>query len=48
MKGIKYIGFDMTEEEYEFVSEYKNTHGRPTWREMMLDYVAIKTSEEGE
>lgn len=48
MKGIKNIAFELTEEEYDMIIDYKNKHGRPTWRNMMLDYVDIKTTEEGE
>ena len=46
MKGIKNIAFELTNEEYDMIVQFKNMHGRPTWREMMLDYVDIKTNEE--
>jgi len=47
MNGIKNIVIhNMTEEEYARAIEYKNTHNKPTWKEMMMDYIGIKQAEE--
>ena len=42
MEGIKNILIQVTEKEYEKGIEYKNTHNKPTWREMLLDYIELK------
>jgi len=37
---------NMTNEEYERAIKWKNTHNKPTWKQMMLDYINIKKAEE--
>jgi len=44
MKGIKSILIQLTYEEYKIAIKYKDTHNKPTWKEMMLDYITIKNS----
>ena len=46
MDGIKHIVFEFKDEEYKRANDYKNRHDRPTWKEMMLDYLDIKEAEE--
>ena len=42
MKRNKTIIINMNDEEYNKAIEYKETHGRPTWREMIFDLIEIK------
>ena len=47
MKGYKNILIhDIEQKEYDKLIEWKNTHNKPTWKEMMFDYVDIKKAEE--
>jgi len=39
---IKKVNINMTESEYEEAVEYKETHGRPTWKEMIFELIKIK------